>query len=76
MACSGLSEERTTVPGIRGVVSVFHSQFCGSRGTACFFDRYGCPIRLATGWIASRTRPGSDFGFSDRIRRLHTEYGR
>ena len=28
MACFGLPEERTTVPGIRGVLSAFHSQFC------------------------------------------------
>ena len=42
MACSGLLEERTTVSGIRGVLSTLYPEVCRHRDTFGIFDREGC----------------------------------
>ena len=43
-ACSGLPEERTTVSGIRGVLSTLYPEVCRHRDTFSIFDREGCAV--------------------------------
>ena len=82
VACSGLPEECTSVPGIRGVLSTLYPEVRRHRDAFSVFDREGCAV--CVGHQLFSRFPGiarfidrcPDSGFSNRDWTVHSGYRR